>query len=121
MGATGNAASPGNAAIGAMQLCTVTPTAGSTLTAGVFTSADLSTIGLPGISIAFNNNGGAIMTVQVHVRNYTGQQIDLPSFVVAAGGDTFVSYDHIGTRVAWFTIVGTGTDAFQAALSATAT
>ncbi len=121
-GATGNATSIGDIKIGAAQLPLSTPLGGQELTAGAFTSDELPTVGLPGLSIAFSNDGAASMTVQVHiyVQNNTAV-VDLPAFVVAAGVDAYVSYDHNAARSAYFTVVGTGTQSFRAILGATAT
>jgi hypothetical protein len=121
-GGTGNATAPGDGRLSAAQLPLNTSSGGQALTAGAFTSGALSLIGLPGVSIVFNNDGANPMTVQVSVfvQDITSTY-DLPAFVVAAGADAFVSFDHIAARGAFYTVTGVGVESFRALLSATAT
>lgn len=121
-GGTGNATTPGDGRLSAAQLPLITPIGGQALTAGAFTSDDLSLLGLPGVSIAFSNDGANAMTVQLHVfvQDVT-DAVDLPAIVVAAGTDAFVSYDHIAARAVFYTVAGTLVQSFRALLSATAT
>lgn len=121
-GATGNATAPGDGRIAAAQLPLNTPVAGQVLVAGAFTSAALSLVGLPGLSMTFSNDGANAMTVQVKLFvQDSAATYDLPAFVVASNADAFVSWDHIAARGAFFTVSGTLVESFRALLSATAT
>jgi hypothetical protein len=86
---------------------------------GVFTSDSINMIGLPGVSILINNNSANAMTVQVEVA-VQNTFIQLPAVAVIAGGDVFVSYDHLASRLVRYNVTGTVGDLFAAMLSATA-